>query len=218
MVQYNPRSWWQVIFRLEGSVLPRLIVRVLLAAAVGAAAAYFFENHKFKLGAVTHTLVGAALGLLLVFRTNASFDRWWEGRKLLGAMVNRTRDLTRQVVNLVEGEDDKTNMQRSRLQKLVALFFAVTGQHLRSERELAKLEALVRWQHPERGLILPDDFIGVAEQSGLLVPIGSWAIAQACADLRRLDEVAGRGLWVSVNVSPVQFSAVKLPTLLATLR
>ena len=73
-------------------------------------------------------------------------------------------------------------------------------------------EALLRWHHPERGLILPDDFIGVAEQSGLVVPIGGWAMKQACSDLQRLDEVARRRLWISVNVSPLQFSAVRLTT------
>ena len=71
---------------------------------------------------------------------------------------------------------------------------------------------MLRWQHPERGLVLPDDFIEVAEQSGQIVPIGSWAITQVCSDLQRLSEISRRPLWASVNVSPLQFSAVKLTT------
>ena len=61
-------------------------------------------------------------------------------------------------------------------------------------------EALLRWRHPERGLILPGEFVPVAEETGLIVPIGAWVIRQACRDLIRWP-----GLRVSVNLSPVQF-------------
>ena len=84
--------------------------------------------------------------------------------------------------------------------------------HDLTTHEVVGAEALLRWQHPERGVILPDEFIPIAEQSGLIVPIGGWAFTQACADIVRLSDVAQRALWVSVNVSPLQFSAVKLTT------
>lgn len=61
-------------------------------------------------------------------------------------------------------------------------------------------EALLRWSHPERGLIPPLDFIPIAEETGLIIPIGAWVIQQACRDLARLP-----GLRVSVNISPIQF-------------
>ena len=61
-------------------------------------------------------------------------------------------------------------------------------------------EALLRWRHPERGLILPGEFVPVAEETGLIVPLGAWVIRQACRDL-----TAGRASAVSVNLSPVQF-------------
>jgi diguanylate cyclase (GGDEF)-like protein/PAS domain S-box-containing protein len=62
------------------------------------------------------------------------------------------------------------------------------------------VEALVRWQHPERGLVQPDDFIAVAEETGLIVPIGEWALRQACADAVNWPE----HIKVAVNLSPTQ--------------
>jgi diguanylate cyclase (GGDEF)-like protein len=66
-------------------------------------------------------------------------------------------------------------------------------------------EALVRWQHPTRGLIQPDEFISLAEKTGLIVPIGEWVLDQACRQMREWHD-AGRSNWtMAVNLSPVQF-------------
>jgi Amt family ammonium transporter len=62
-------------------------------------------------------------------------------------------------------------------------------------------EALVRWNHPERGMVSPGDFIPVAEVSGKIIPLGEWVMAEAC----RLARLSPDGLHLSVNVSPVQF-------------
>lgn len=66
-------------------------------------------------------------------------------------------------------------------------------------------EALVRWQHPTRGLVAPLDFIGLAEETGDIVALGKWVLQRACADLARYRLDHGQQeLWISVNVSPQQ--------------
>ncbi|MFL6231197.1 MAG: PAS domain S-box protein [Pyrinomonadaceae bacterium] len=73
-------------------------------------------------------------------------------------------------------------------------------------------EALVRWQHPERGLISPADFIPVAEETGLIVPLGSWVLEAACRQMREWHELSPqhRNLKLSVNLSGRQFAQVDL--------
>lgn len=71
---------------------------------------------------------------------------------------------------------------------------------LRSGR-VRRLEALLRWQHPERGCISPDEFIGIAEDTGLIRQIGDWVLRQACEEAAGWPEEVG----LAVNLSPVQF-------------
>jgi len=65
-------------------------------------------------------------------------------------------------------------------------------------------EALIRWNHPERGLVSPAEFIPVAEDSGLIVPMGDWVLREACRQAA-LWQAHGRGMTVAVNLSPLQF-------------
>lgn len=66
-------------------------------------------------------------------------------------------------------------------------------------------EALLRWQHPELGLVSPSHFLPIAEETGLIVPIGDWILREACAQNARWNQEGHRGLRVSVNVSSQQF-------------
>jgi len=67
------------------------------------------------------------------------------------------------------------------------------------------LEALVRWQHPVRGMVLPAQFIPIAEQTGLIGQLGEWVLRRACFDLQRLEKMGIAGVRIGVNVSPQQF-------------
>ncbi|MGD9425188.1 putative bifunctional diguanylate cyclase/phosphodiesterase [Pantoea sp. NSTU24] len=69
-----------------------------------------------------------------------------------------------------------------------------------SGQQMVGVEALLRWHHPTRGPIAPGEFIAIAEETGLIIPLGEWVLAEACATQQRYP-----GLLVAVNVSPVQF-------------
>lgn len=72
--------------------------------------------------------------------------------------------------------------------------------------QLLGMEALLRWQHPEKGMIRPDQFISVAEETGLIIPIGKWVVRQACRMSKQLTAVGLGNLQVAINLSPKQFS------------
>jgi EAL domain-containing protein (putative c-di-GMP-specific phosphodiesterase class I) len=81
-----------------------------------------------------------------------------------------------------------------------------------STRKIIGLEALIRWNHPERGLIPPMDFIPLAEESGLILPIGDWGLAEACNQIQKwcLEDPRHVSMRVCVNLSARQFSRVGL--------
>jgi diguanylate cyclase (GGDEF)-like protein/PAS domain S-box-containing protein len=68
------------------------------------------------------------------------------------------------------------------------------------------MEALIRWRHPQQGMVPPQQFIAIAEETGLIVPIGRWVLREACRQTRRLIDESGRPLRVSVNVSARQLA------------
>ncbi|MEA2586317.1 MAG: hypothetical protein QOF33_4402, partial [Thermomicrobiales bacterium] len=78
--------------------------------------------------------------------------------------------------------------------------------------EVDEVEALVRWQHPQRGLVPPDDFIPLAEATGLIVPLGEWVLAEACREVRAWD---GPPLVVAVNLSARQLEQPNLVGVIA---
>ena len=86
---------------------------------------------------------------------------------------------------------------------------------------LVGMEALVRWQHPTRGLLLPQEFIPLAEDSGMIVALGEWIVNEACRqtvewfELRRGSGLDNNRLNMSVNVSAVQLADTRFPTQVA---
>ncbi len=105
MVGYDPHLWADHFFDLRGSMVREIIGRVsatVLWAALVVAVDAFVTPIRFDSN--VHALVGGALGLLLVFRTNSSYDRFWEGRKLWGGIVNESRNLVRLSVAMVRDE------------------------------------------------------------------------------------------------------------------
>ncbi len=101
MIRYDPHVWRSTFFAVRGSMVRVIALRSLYVTAVATAltAVHFLVTPLSVAGVLgVHGIVSTAVGLLLVFRTNASYDRWWEGRKLWGGIVNTCRNLARQAV------------------------------------------------------------------------------------------------------------------------
>ncbi len=74
-----------------------------------------------------------------------------------------------------------------------------------ASRAIIGFEALIRWRHPQHGNMLPPQFISVAEETGMLIPIGEWVLRTACRQARQWHHCRPGGLRISVNVSASQF-------------
>ena len=98
----------------------------------------------------------------------------------------------------------ENNLRRALTQNELDVFYQ-PKLCLRSGRLLG-MEALLRWNHPEKGMIRPDQFISVAEETGLIIPIGKWIARQACRKSKELTAAGMGNLQVAINLSPKQFS------------
>ncbi|NWC98360.1 EAL domain-containing protein [Pseudomonas sp. P7779] len=109
----------------------------------------------------------------------------------------------------------ENNLRRALTQNELDVFYQ-PKLCLRSGRLLG-MEALLRWNHPEKGMIRPDQFISVAEETGLIIPIGKWIARQACRMSRQLTAAGMGNLQVAINLSPKQFSDLDLVASIATI-
>lgn len=97
MIVYDPKSWWGLIFKFHRSdtfrrLLPAMTTVALFAAAVALVNRELWPGH-FRGTTAVHSLLGFVISLLLVFRTNTAYERWWEGRRQWGVLVNTSRNL-----------------------------------------------------------------------------------------------------------------------------
>ena len=147
MIDYDRNAWFTHIGSLKGSVLPCIMPRILCVTGIATAVAVW---HHFSpitpLDKGPHGMVGVALGLLLVFRTNSAYDRFWEGRKRWGMIVNRTRDLARQSLAWIRDSDE----EKSRIIHQLILFAYATKEHLRGTSDLSALEDIIPKSELER--------------------------------------------------------------------
>lgn len=136
MQSYNPKEWFSFIFQFHKGDTFRKLLPALVIMAVYAYAVAWLETSYWQLAqtshvkniTVVHTLVGFVISMLLVFRTNTAYDRWWEGRRMWGALVNNSRNLAIKIAVMVKGDEDKKLFRR-----LIPAFSAVLSKHLRNE-------------------------------------------------------------------------------------
>jgi ion channel-forming bestrophin family protein len=136
--------WFRVAFKVKGSVIPAVMPKVLLCGGFGVLisvlSARGFALAWPILGNVIPSIV---LGLLLVFRTNTAYDRFWEGRKAWGALMNTVRNLTRRVWVLVDETKLSGSLQKQAVLRLIVAFAVAMKLHLRGESVNQELLGLV---------------------------------------------------------------------------
>ena len=115
MITYNPKDWFTLIIQFHKSDTFRQLFWSLVSIGIYTAVIVYFEVHFFHLSTknptVMHSILGFVLSMLLVFRTNSAYDRWWEGRKIWGSVVNNSRNLSLKIAVMLAHEKDKQELK-----------------------------------------------------------------------------------------------------------
>ncbi|MGO4287995.1 bestrophin family protein [Chitinophaga sp. RAB17] len=141
MIRRKKEHWFRMLFIWNGSVLPRLLPRLILLFILSLVIVYLHGtifSFKVPLNPAPFTLFGFVLALFLGFRNNASYERFWEGRKLWGALLNITRSLTRQALTLVNSTAEEGSTLG--FVQLLSAFNYALKHHLRGTDALPDLE------------------------------------------------------------------------------
>ena len=141
MIQYNPKNWYQLIFAVHKSDTLRIIWKELIYMGVFTLLIAYIEITFFPEVTVlsqlisVYSLIGFVISLLLVFRTNTAYDRWWEGRKKWGELVNDSRNLAIKLAAITDSEEDRNFFMR-----MIPNFTAATKEHLRDGVNIEDLD------------------------------------------------------------------------------
>lgn len=142
MISYNPKDWINFVFRFhKADTFRQLIPLIALIAFYSAAVAYLEleywdlpDDSHVKNISMMHGMLGFVISLLLVFRTNTAYDRWWEGRKLWGALVNNSRNLALKLNAILEDEKD-----RAFFRKIIPAYASILNKHLKDDETAKQL-------------------------------------------------------------------------------
>jgi len=138
----GPATFWREAFALRGAATPRVFSEVVVFTLIALGITCLdrtIQHVNLGVDVTPYEVAGAALGLLLVLRTNAGYDRWWEGRKLWGGIVNQSRTLT--LTALAHGPDDPD--WRDRVVRWTAAFAHACRHSLRGERIMPEVAGLL---------------------------------------------------------------------------
>ncbi len=146
MVNYNPKTWFQLIFHsYSRQVMKTLTPTLFFMGVYSTLVCYFFIDFihfreiRFDSTIAMHSLLGIVLGLFLVFRTNSAYDRWWEGRKLWGSLVNSCRNLAMKLNACISKENHE---DRDWFSKMISNFVIATKEGLRKGVDVNELDAV----------------------------------------------------------------------------
>ncbi|HEX2606666.1 MAG TPA: bestrophin family ion channel, partial [Flavisolibacter sp.] len=150
MKNYNSKNWFSFIFTIHRNDTVRKMLPLLIGMAAYSWLIAFLELEYWHISAtnplknvpVLHTLLGFAISMLLVFRTNTAYDRWWEGRRQWGSLVNCSRNLAVKLASMLEPGDNR----RLLFAQLIPAFAFELKNHLQSEETAWLLD---EEKHPE---------------------------------------------------------------------
>lgn len=132
MITYNPKDWFTLIIQFHKSDTFRRLFWSLISIGVYAAIIVYSEVHFFHIDTknptVMHAILGFVLSMLLVFRTNSAYERWWEGRRIWGNTVNNSRNLAIKTSVILIHEKDKQELKH-----LIINYVFSFKNHLRSK-------------------------------------------------------------------------------------
>jgi len=149
MIKYDPKSWWEVFTqKYSREIFARLRAAVLYLAFYTAVLAFIFHYFEISYEGTTavHSIMGIVLGFFLVFRSNGAYDRWWEGRKTWGALVNNSRNLAMKFAVMVP----KNHEYRNLVTECMSAYPKTLKEHLRSgvdEFEVERLRKDLQLEH-----------------------------------------------------------------------
>ncbi|MFY0688105.1 MAG: hypothetical protein JXQ90_13120 [Cyclobacteriaceae bacterium] len=142
MIQYNPKSWFSLIFDVYSRYVFRALLPLILFVALFSLLYVFLVVDVFALhyeGTMAfHSIMGVILGLFLVFRINTAYDRWWEGRKLWGRLVNDTRQLAIKLDTIFPHDKE----QRDFFRRMISNVPLTMKEHLRDSILVGELDLI----------------------------------------------------------------------------
>jgi putative membrane protein len=145
MITYNPKDWWKLIFAFHRSDSFRVLLPGMIAMALYTTFVAWLEidvlHVTFKNVTVVHSLVGFVLSMMLIFRTNSAYDRWWEGRKLWGSLVNNSRNLALKLHAFLLVEN---HAARGMFRDLIVNFVFAAKEHLRKRKKKGRARSPTR--------------------------------------------------------------------------
>jgi len=137
-------NWLKIALRWRSSVIPAILPRVLLCSLFGVIVSILYaHDYPVALPLSTSVIPSLVLSLLLVFRTNTAYERFWEGRKQWGSLVNLSRNLARQMWIAIAENDQRDRAQKIVMLRLLVAFAVAMKCHLRGEKVNEELAALM---------------------------------------------------------------------------
>ncbi|ANE51792.1 bestrophin family protein [Flavisolibacter tropicus] len=216
MIVREKEGWFRMLFVWRGSVLVNIFPRLLALLLISVAVVYFhgtFFSYKIPLNPAPFTLLGVALAIFLGFYNTTSYERYWEGRKLWGAMLNDTRSLARQALTM-SGPQQNSDDQRYFVRLLIAFTHSLKHQ-LRNTDVQPDLERLLPLEQAQE--LEPARYKPIM----ILMMMGNWVkkrveagnidtITQSAFDrnLNKLSDIVGGCERIASNPVPFTYSVL----------